>query len=614
MVWQLLARAGADMRTRSAAIGSEEKIMSMLQSAKIAHSIASKRHESLEGDAKKASEDHLKELEQRVSRLQSQLSQSQQNNQANNQNSPQAPNNQSALRSKKLAVGAGAAIGAGLSWLLKKSDYNPEENNQGGGQILLALAILVHIIDFLYFGFRIDTITIMQRIFLYMLLSLAGLALIKMDKGVALKEFFFVSLFPLFIIPQIGRLFSMLPIDQVIISQLNVAFMFIPVWVLYLVFAKQINQGFLGRASLFYLAAMITIALFLMLNSFSGTIGEVGSAQGLDTDEVIGDGREYLSSALSAITDNIKNTYGAITGAVDARLNETLGRGYAAQVENTRERSGVFLDNLRPASTFYENQPIRVFADFQVRSYIDNVEVEFFCSLTDRNGREVMGTTTPPSINVSDFEDRRIFCDFEDMNISAGRFSARLDARFNFKTSAYSTYYFVPRSTLEEASRQTWNQRHRIPLRPTNIYTNGPVFLGMNESVTMPIPTFDDRDTFFALDFGIRNNQLRGEITRINNFETRVPEAISFEGNQCTIPLTRQGTDPDQNYVIYSYDFDSDINFLAVSCNAKINDRSVDQISSSGVRPVTIFAEVSYDYQLTSRTDINVLRLPGGSS
>src|SRR5690606_7952782 len=116
--------------------------------------------------------------------------------------------------------------------------------------------------------------------------------------------------------------------------------------------------------------------------------------------------RTFIADAWDSLKETATGTIGSITGTVNSRINETLGLGYVAEVERTREQEGVFLDNLRPVGIFYENQSIRLMADFKVRSYIDEVDVEFFCAITDRNGKQVMGTITPNVITVSNFEDR----------------------------------------------------------------------------------------------------------------------------------------------------------------------------------------------------------------
>ncbi len=511
----------------------------------------------------------------------------------------------------KGVIGAGFA---GVGWLFRKSEYDRDEVDDGMGQLLLFIAIFVHLFDFFWFEFQVNAETIVGRFAMYLALSLLAYLTLKMSIGDSLKEFTFISLIPLVLLPMLFDYMSNFAIGQEFATQLQMWVFLIPFWLVYLMFIKKISAGFLGGVAKFYLSAIFVFILFILITNFATSLGQATSAEGVDSEEALVDAKDFLVDTFDSIVGTFTGIAGRVTGEVDRRLNETLGYGYQADVERTMDRSGVFLENFRPVGTFYENQSVRMYADFEVRSFMEEFSISFYCILRDRSGREIVGTAVPSSIVVNEFDNRRIFCDFEDVNLSAGSYTARLLSSFNYKTSGYSTYYFVPRSTLEEDTRTTWNQRHNIRERPVNIHTQGPVFLGMNESVRLPIPIFENRTTYFAIDYGVRNNQQRGEIQRITEFTTKLPQALVIEQNQCTIPLFNTGTDVNTGYEIYTYTMDPDENrrILAVSCNIQIPKERVDEVASSGARPVTIYAEVAYDYAIELTTSINIQRLTGG--
>ena len=115
------------------------------------------------------------------------------------------------------------------------------------------------------------------------------------------------------------------------------------------------------------------------------------------------------------------------------------------------------------------------------------------------------------------------------------------------------------------------NTKLDISAKPLTIYTSGPVKMGMNEQLDMPIPLGNDASNPTKIPVGItidNANVMAGTVRRVNRYELRIPEYFTLP--KCTRDAVLIGSDPDvPHYSIYSFPNTQfrDLSFLTVACN-----------------------------------------------
>lgn len=497
---------------------------------------------------------------------------------------------------------------SGKAFLKNFKSKELEDYSSGGVNFLFFWIILVHIWDAFFLGFQIDAASYMARLVAYFSIMILAFFILKQPALPAIKEYVGVSLFPLVLFPLLITLLEVTPLSIQIIEYMQVVLMFIPVWLIYLIWVKGVSTGWISKVSKWYFVAWVIFGFMILLVN----IGTIVETQGVQTSGI---NPKEAWGAIVELSVNVGRDFGAgilgirdvVTGDIDRRINESLGRDYQADIDNSRDRSGVFLENLGGPQRQTEGRSVRLFADFRAVAYDRPFEAEFRCHAKNRNGDIFEGVASPQELTIQRSTSRSIFCDFEGNNaLPEGRYDVELFAKFEFETWAYTEYTFVSADAIsnyiETRNLADWNRRYNVNPQLRSEHSGGPVFLGARQVENMPVPVYTDEDTYFLLGFGAENRQrANGRLVKINNFEFRMPKAISLSPDMCSIGYENVETAENDAYNLYTFpNIDGLDTLYRLDCTGIIMVDDVDEITTGTTDPFspTIVSTIYYDYEL----------------
>ena len=370
-----------------------------------------------------------------------------------------------------------------------------------------------------------------------------------------------------------------------------------------------------------FLTALLSIYAIVALAGYAQTgAATTGIDAEIDPLVAVQGAWELILTPITSFWNLIQGVGPAITGNYTQLYNETLGAYYLGQVEENKEITGVFIREFRTLGTYFEDNPVSLVATIQLRSFVEEVNLTTHCYARElRNETNIIpGTTNPPEINNlfrNDFI--TVSCDFD--QLSAGRYEVTFVTDFNFETWAYKTLTLMERGFLSSLYADGVNVQREFNIAPRTrtIYTNGPVSLGMNDAMEMPIALTTDRETSIPLGLTIDERTLsgmsRGNIRNVQEFQIRAPQEFEITRENCVIPggggLHPRPDDLVEGYTIYTFDVTTRPGvYTTVSCNAKISPQNAMILLNdpSGKQEVTIAGSVTYNYTLQRRENLHV--------
>lgn len=513
-------------------------------------------------------------------------------------------------------------------------DININPENRARYDALFFLVIIVHLVDWWYFQFKVTGLTIIYRLMFYFLIGVAARYVLDDDILSALKNYTIVSIIPILIIPLLGELMTWAGAPEAIAGKVAGIAFAVPVWLIYLRYMRGVNYTLVGTKTEKFFTALTSpvkwtglyffiLFITIMLNIFqlsSGLIYETGvSIEGFDP---------YV--AFDQFWTPVKNTWTTVwldlyqlpnrtQIILDRELNRTLGAYYTGRVEENKERTGVWIEKFEAPGTHYEDLPVSFFAIIKVRSFVDDVYMNVSCTAEDTKNKTAKfgGVVEPAEFIVYQEDQRGVTCTFN--RLPAGNYKVTLEAQFNFDTWAYTTYTFMNRELMTSvlSSGEDLYTEFNIKKRPSTVYTNGPVLLGMNEQLEMPIGVSYSDNTLVPIGMTLDNKQKQyGDILKVTKFEMRLPDELQIQSNKCTNPYSSVTTDPElSGYTIYTFPNprpDYLKTFLTVSCSMQITPQNaVSLLGTGGGKTVaTIVGRAEYEYQLTRSIYLKVVPTP----
>ncbi len=538
--------------------------------------------------------------------------------------------------------GAGGAIG-------------PAHITPGSNTMLLALAIGYHfsklflITPTLYYLLWINVFMILFVIFFIFDSS-------ERNGDVYRTLFIFVFLFEI-LIPYITNEFSVL--QQIDFIRLYISNGFIILtWIYYTVFIRgqSITTG-----PTRWLRIIIILFWLGVLFSFIGTSMVDFSDIELDT---AGADRMFAAGLMwdkafdgwKVLWNGVVGGFGNMRDIFSMRMKQATGEYYYGVVEeNENEKLGVYLEDLTPSKTEYEeNEQVTVYATLLARTLDDAVTVDVACYAGSEKNR-LNGSVYPDdSFEIYNLQQEELDCSFE--KLPEGTNKVTYTAQFNFQTIGYLKRYFTDRDALTAATRQGIDLLDEYQIQdqaPVAHYTNGPVAIGMGpEEPLLGISESYAVKPRLALTLD-GSQGWGGVIAALDEVVLIIPEEMSLDIAQCTDDDWTTYTVDDcvaseeaynskvaqecggdescleeictaqlEGYNSYTLDVDKPEyknikDYITISCRLNIDDVS----GLLGATPISthyFYVKTRYDYQLSDDTSVTVVEseesAPSGAS
>ncbi len=458
--------------------------------------------------------------------------------------------------------------------------------------------------------------------------------------------FIFVFLFEI-LIPYITNNFAVL--QQIDFIRLYVSNGFIILtWIYYAVFIR--GQGITAGLTRWFRIAIILFWLGVLV-FFVGT-----SIRGNFTDIELDTANAYqwyaaklvlnkFSDGYVMLWDGLKSTVANFQDIFSMRMKQITGEYYYGVVEESEnEKLGVYLEDLTPSQTEYEeNEQVTVYASLLARTLDDAVIVDVACYAGSEKNR-VNGNVYPDDLfEIYNLQQEELDCSFE--KLSKGTNKVTYTADFNFQTIGYLKRYFTDRDALTAATRQGIDLLDEYQIQdqaPVAHYTNGPVAIGMGPEE----PLLGISESYavkprlaLTLDSG---KGWAGMISSLDEVVLVIPEEMSLDIAQCTdddwttytvddciaseevhTSAVAQECSGDEScleeictvqlegYNAYTLAVDKpeykDIkDYITISCRLNIDDVS----GLLGATPISthyFYVKTRYDYQLSDDTSVTVV-------
>jgi len=507
------------------------------------------------------------------------------------------------------------------------------------GQILILLTLIIHVVDGLVYKFSIQPGIMTTRITMYLVLMIFAHYTLKHTFPQSAKEFMPWAIISIVVVPLFSALLRLVGVSDAIITQVSAIIVGIPVWLFYFMYVKGLNYKYegksligwfffwltpIGLARIWFFILFIS-ALIFAFNSIAISAENLPGAENSGYD-VVG-GAEVLINKINeagkTFTNNIRNIGTGVNGTVTKLYNDTLGQYYTGQVEQNKEITGVFITEFESKDTQYENQQINIYGLITARSFVDQIKLNTSCiAQNTKNSTDIiLGQTDPHEVTIYQQDQQGVICTFPS-GLPAGDYKINLTAGFNFETWAYATYTFMDRDFVNSIRQggENVNDKFNIDQKTRTIYTNGPIMLGLNENLLMPISLTTNISETNRIPVGmtIDNKQsastTKGTIKNVNKFQLRIPKLFYLD--KCTKEASTPEIDTNsQDYYVYTF---TNMNpslsqsYMSVSCNLGITPSNAAQLLglTGGKAIVSIIGTAKYDYELSKQITIKVNKDP----
>ena len=413
----------------------------------------------------------------------------------------------------------------------------------------------------------------------------------------------------------------------------NLAFAITSPWIAFLIFSSADDSWVR-----FLRVAWVVTWVILMVISLINIVPQLGAALPTTSSKLNINPVDTFKEMWSRISSAGKNSLRTMLGLpdkvrffVNKNLEDSLGYSFSGQVDSHgSEDLGVRFTDVRTIqSSFNDRQPVVVWADMQGESFTDIIHVNLRCYAVDNDNpdKTVDGVITTGGMETNQVTIKlrqkiSMQCTFK--NLSAGYYTVHVAGAFNFQTWAYVPYYFSPQDYVMSVWEQNADpaQSAGIDKRPTAIYTNGPIELGLASEYDQPIP-LDTADPLSSLPpFGasITNVWADGEVQSLRNLSLMVP--APFELRACDQDPSRGDRvrplpqDPNAEYREYVFGNLQDGNYYpeSVTCFVGIEGNTPEAMTRSAEKLLggfqlvmkTFGAKVSYVYNIHDQVDVTV--------
>jgi hypothetical protein len=243
---------------------------------------------------------------------------------------------------------------------------------------------------------------------------------------------------------------------------------------------------------------------------------------------------EGWTSVYDSLTDDVNTAY----GVGSTRVKQARGDDYYYGIveENENEKLGVYLEDLKPSQSSYEEyDPVNVYATLRAYTLDDTIGVTIGCT-AGKKSNPIVGKVYPDEeFEVYNLQEEELDCRFERLDLGTNK--VQFTADFNFETIAYLKRYFVDRDAKIAATREGIDllQEYQIQDKnPIAHYTNGPVKIGMgpDEVLVGVSETYTVKPRLaVTIDSG-----WDGTIKQLNEIVLVIPKEMTLDIGQCSDP------------------------------------------------------------------------------
>ncbi|MGV8169474.1 MAG: hypothetical protein ACP5N3_05445 [Candidatus Nanoarchaeia archaeon] len=547
--------------------------------------------------------------------------------------------------------GIGSAASKTSAWA--KASVEEASTNSGRRfliELLFLAVIAVHLLEFFFWDFSAASNSIItQRSAVYLGLSLLAVWAFNTNLLYGLFTFFFViSFVPIFFIPLISKLLIYLAVPDKVLTVFGTVILLLPYWLLYLRFYLEIDFPSKGKSpigrffrALFtpskwvktYFAALAIFFIWWLMTTLiipgASFAGGQDAALGGSAKESAKGAVTFVKTGYDSLIEAVKGIGKDIKGGVDTWQNDTTSAYYTGQVEQNKERTGIFIEEFEADGKHYDSMQFVAYGYVKVRSFVEGVNITTSCYAQNISNKSqiIMGETDPPELTNIYIEDQRgVICRFGEPGTSnalpAGKYYVVLVLDFRFQTWAYKPYYFLDRTyyVYLRSGGEDPNAKLLIPPRSKTIYTNGPVMIGMDDTLEMPFTISSENTNYLPLGMTVDDKQSttgsRGQVLRVYNYTLHLPGY--FQVQTCTTKVPTPTNDNNAlGYKIYTFSNDNDLqlngSFMTLNCNVIIDKDDVSKIIPVENTPaiVSIVGTTEYDYRLSRQLAVTIEKAPG---
>jgi hypothetical protein len=504
-------------------------------------------------------------------------------------------------------------------------------------EILFLAVIIVHLVDFLAWGFSSTNSVLYQRAFAYFIVSIIASWAFCTTAGeffIGIFDFFLiVSLVPVFLLPIIKWGVQILGMSDTASNTIGAVIGFVPWWLLYLIFVRNVSfpspskaaaklfhwlsPSNLSRVYIIGLSIVFVIFLFttLILPNMTSTTSKLTEGTNTATNPQAATGVfvDFISQTWEKMITGFKDIGKGAKSTYTSWKNATLGQEYSSQVEQNKALTGIFITKLEFESKPYEDTDTIIIGTIKARSFgeMTTIKPQCFAQQTTGEKKRFSAPADPPSIDMYREDQINVICDFG--NLPKGSYTFYMELDFNFETGAYVVYPFLDENVSRQMVRDGYNVNtyFGVSEKTKTIYTAGPVKIAMSDEISMPFLLSMYREKGNTLPFGLSVENFpqggdMGEITKINKVSIKVPR--TFDVQKSAVCNHDNGVDLPENQYYKEYTFDvpdyiPKDSKLVIACNAKINNAAASSILSdaAGINAVTLQGVADYEYNLTRR-------------
>ncbi|MBN1385972.1 transglycosylase SLT domain-containing protein [Candidatus Woesearchaeota archaeon] len=209
----------------------------------------------------------------------------------------------------------------------------------------------------------------------------------------------------------------------------------------------------------------------------------------------------------------------------------TGGDYYTGKVdENQEEPLGVYIKDLEPSSPKFDfKEPVTVWGLMYARTIENDIQVNLSCNASKskilNNG--IVSPSRP--IKVTTLDEVDISCGFNSSTLPLGTNNVYINALFNFETMSYLRTYFMADHRIRSLRREgvdPLQQYDIIDTNPVAVYTNGPLYVGM-ETKKPPIGVGENDTVPPRLGITL-DNRWEGQVKKFTKIEIHVPEETNL--------------------------------------------------------------------------------------
>ncbi|MFH0977864.1 MAG: hypothetical protein V1837_01045 [Candidatus Woesearchaeota archaeon] len=402
------------------------------------------------------------------------------------------------------------------------------------GPLFLA-ALLVHAIDAYYLQFSQGAAGV--RVAMWFVVFLLGWFTLK-DYGVDFQTMGIAAALSAFslMMPYLKAWIDLMPITFKIG---NFLVLFAPVWLMYLLYFCPQSPHWVQVIGKWYLIAWMIIGMM-----YGFQTGWFQQLETLKTGYI--DVWQPLVSVYNLVVQSVKNAWETIW-ELSKKINETKssymnyatgGDLYTGKVDqNAKEKLGVYLEDVKLSqANFFKDEPVNLWATIVAKTFDKSIIVNANCIADKgtkqqrRADRVIPGT----GYEVLMTDETDLDCSFDPNSLQLGSHRISIIANFTFQTLAYQKVYLVDKTralALAKDNIDVLDYYKITDKRPTAVYTNGPVMIGMDVK-GLPIKLGNEGNDLFVLGITIKN-QWQGRIVNITRLELRMPSFSEPEKLTC---------------------------------------------------------------------------------